>query len=589
MAKTKQTIERFIKDYEGYIESIQSSISRVKQEQSLWQQEQKALDEAWAGAPVVANLVGTHSSKDWWAALNATDHPDLMAIRVKADEDIAELVQHQRFARDKIQECTLRNQDLDRKMQETTSVYSEAVHDKEVADSVLKAANATRESFFDQWTDVHAKKWARQPDAARSPMEYDYDQPQPWWAKPWLLAMTNSAMAENMKQAAYFKEKTGKSLYEAAQGYQQRLQAREEAKEQHSQASIRLGHVTQIRSALEHNKKQTTDELQRSLQWIAPETGPHSLHEQTVHIQSKAIDRAARFCIMNNVATVGALTLALPDAQEYAQRAGKYMAMQKVKDSLDTTVTQWRHGEKNVEAGLDAFKKLGRKHHRHTKVSVDSESVQNLTRNIEHASVTMHGRFKSARENFRNPTPFATTPPTATSFSNNSSNYSNSSTTSNDSTFWTMAWMYMLMSPSHASGFESGNSVFSDGQHSNLLDPQKFEQEFNKANDGSGVGLVYDPALDGPLDTSGIGAISVDTPSSDFFSGATSFSVDVPDVSIEVDKSSSGASWSSSDSGSSWSSSSSDSGSSWSSGSSCSSSSGSSCSSSSGSSCGSSD
>ena len=66
MSTTKQSIARFIDEYESYLSSIQNSISRVEKERQQWRSERDELENNWAGAPVVATLVGSHPPDAWW-------------------------------------------------------------------------------------------------------------------------------------------------------------------------------------------------------------------------------------------------------------------------------------------------------------------------------------------------------------------------------------------------------------------------------------------------------------------------------------------------------------------------------------------
>lgn len=580
MAKSKQSIELFIDEYEKYLRSIKASISRVDKERDQWVKEQTSIEENWAGTPVVANLVAAHTQEAWWAGLEKASDPQLQDIRRKAEKKVADLARNQQFAKDKIQECTAISNGMSDKLSEADTVLGAAQAKRDAANTVLDNATRARSEANDAWTDVHVKKWKRQGVAARSPMDYDYSAPQPWWAKPWLLAVINSEMASNMQDAARFKERTGKDLYATVQGYEQRTETLRQAQETAKIADRDFRRVEQVYTSMVDAKKENERELQRSIDCILPDAGPKSLAAQSLHIRTSAVETAAKYCIMNNVAEVGNLTLVLPDAQEYAQRAGKLAAMQKVTESLNTATTNWRKGEKGVENALEQLNKLARKHSRRTKLTMDTGPVQKMASDIENASVHTQSRFRSARPMMSQSTPFA-----SRSFSGNNDTVVHHTTVnnSNDSAFWTMAWMYLLMSPSPASAIEHGanngnNLVPSDSTALPLLDPQQFENDFQNANGGLGIANITFEDLALP-DTS----VSVDSDRSwSTDSGGGGFSVDIPDVQIDtssVSSSSGGSSWSSSSDSSSYSSSSS-------SGSSCSSSSGSSCSSSSGSSCG---
>ena len=564
MAKTKQTIARFIDEYGTYLSSIQNSIARVEKEREQWVKEQKAMEETWAGTPVVANLAAAHSHEAWWAALEKTTDPTLHDIRKEAERKVASLVQNQQFSKDKIEECTLLSQSMMVKLADADSVMAEAHAKKQEADAQLEKALRARNEFQDSFIDGLINKWESQPAASRSPMNYDYSAPQPWWAKPWLLAITNSEMAANMLDAARFEQKTGKNLYAAAQGYEQRRVTLQEAQDVANTANRDYKKFEVVYNSLVDAKQSNDKELQRSIDWILPDYGPKSLAAQSQHMRTSAVEKAAKYCIVNNVAQVGGLSLVLPNAEEYARLAGKLAAMKKVTDSLDTATNNWKKGEIGVEGALDQLNKLARKHNRSTKVSIDTDPAQNMARGIEQASINTHDRFKSARPLMRQNTPFAPQPlPVNTNTVVPTHTASNSSTNTNDSTFWMMAWMYLMMSPGPASAIENGSRDMAptDGAALPLLDPVKFEHDFQNAN--GGLGLASDISL-GSLAIADP-QIFVDSARGWASDSSAGFSVSIPDVQIDtssISTSSSGSSWSSSESSSYSSSSSSDSGSS---------------------------
>lgn len=483
MAKTKKTIAAFIKEHEAYLISIQGSVSRVANERDEWVRELESLAEKWSGTPVVANAVASHSQEAWWDALERTDVPELQHIWRDAEDTVSSLVRGQRLAKDNILECTRLSQELGLKLQEADVTLGNAEDVKKAALSKTKAAVGAREASNDAWLDVHVKKWERQGVASRAPMNYDYSAPQPWWAKQWLLSVINSEMATNMQDARQFEKKTGTNLYAVAQGYQQRLADRDQTQAAYRAANSDAERIERVHNALVQEQSNNEFKLQRSIKDVFPTTGPVSLKSQSLHARTSAVEDAARYCIMNNVDNVAGLALVLPNADAYAQQAGKYAAMQKVADSLKSTTAHWRQGEQVVNAGLAELKKLSRKHSTHTNIGLDTTKTQDMTENIERASIGTHARAQSARPLLHNPSPFS-----SNSFST-SRNASTTTTTSNsnDSLFWTIAWMHLLTSNSHAASINQSTSNISENGTLPLLDPQQFENNFNNANGGLGL------------------------------------------------------------------------------------------------------
>ena len=227
--------------------------------------------------------------------------------------------------------------------------------------------------------------------------------------------------------------------------------------------------------------------------------------------------------------------LELPDAQVYAQQTGKMAAMKEVEQTLAKATANWRQGEKAVEEGLRKLNKFKRQHSSSTKIKMDTSGIQSATRNIEHASLGMKKRFSAARPAMQQSTPFA-----ASSFSNSgSTTHYHTTTNSSDSNFWTMAWMYMLLSDN---GHAHGNA-----DTPTLLDPQKFEADYQNAN--GGLGLTGDFSN---LDFSmGDPDVSVERDRSFAASTDGGFNIDASSFDVpamEVESSGGGSSWGSSSS-----------------------------------------
>ena len=157
MAKSKQSIELFIDEYEKYLRSIKASISRVDKERDQWVKEQTSIEENWAGTPVVANLVAAHTQEAWWAGLEKASDPQLQDIRRKAEKKVADLARNQQFAKDKIQECTAISNGMSDKLSEADTVLGAAQAKRDAANTVLDNATRARSEANDAWTDVHVK------------------------------------------------------------------------------------------------------------------------------------------------------------------------------------------------------------------------------------------------------------------------------------------------------------------------------------------------------------------------------------------------------------------------------------------------
>lgn len=552
MSKTKQSIARFIDEYESYLSTIKKSISRVEAERKQWQKERDELEGNWAGAPVVATLVATYPQEVWWKALAQSDVKELRSTHANAERKVQELVDTQQFAKDKIQECTRLSRELSEREASTRSMVQATQKTKDAAKAVADNAWNLRNSYLDNRLDAQVQKWQQQPVVARSPLVYDYSKPQPWWAKPWLLAVINPEMGRNMAYAKDYERQAGKNLYEALQGYAKRKDVHDHTKAELDEATAAANAVGKTHDSIVQAQRTNEEELQRNTGWVLPESGPRSLASQADHIRTTAIEYAARYCITNNIAQVGGLALALPDAQVYAQQTGKMLAMKEVEQSMAKATANWRQGEKAVEAGLSNLNKLARKHSRSTKISLDSSGVQSATRNMEEASIGMQKRFSAARPAMQQSTPFA-----ANSFSGSSSTtHYHTTTNTSDSNFWTMAWMYMLLSDNGHAHASHGNT-----DTPTLLDPQKFEADYQNAN--GGLGLTGD--FSNLNFSTGEADVSLERDRSFAASTDGGFNIDVP--AMEVESSGGGSSWSSSGSSSSGSSSWSSSGSesSWSS------------------------
>ena len=553
MAKSKQTIAAFIDEYEAYLRSINSSISRVQKERAQWLKEKTAIEDNWAGRPIVQTLKALHSQETWWNALKKATEPGLQRIYQGAIDKITHLVQGQQFTKDKVQECTALDKNLGLKLSDADLVLGEARQQNTLAKSTLDAALGIRQEYHDSWLDSRFSNWKKQREKARPPIHYDYSAPQPAWAKPWLLPVLNADMAKNMKAAAVFKETTGKSLYAVAQGYEARLFSLQQAKQSVDATKTEYQRVETIYNSLVDAKINNERELERSMQWILPETGSTSLIHKTQDAHALAIEYAIKYCILNNVTKMGNIELPLLGAHEHAQRIGKIAAIKNVAEALDTSATHWKTGEDNVERALRQLNALARKHNKRTAVSIDTAPVQKMARDIEQASIVVHSRFESVRPKMSQSTPFVSQP-----FSGNSN--------SNDSNFWTMAWMYLLLNTNSNTSMSSGvqNPGSGDGQTLLFLDPVKFEDEFQNANGGLGLSGVM------PLETLNIsidGARVLTSHDSEFSVNISDLKIDIASSSFSGSSSSgySSSSWSSSDSSSYSSSSSSDS----SSGSSC--------------------
>ncbi len=547
MSKTKQSIARFIDEYESYLSTIKKSISRVEAERKQWQKERDELEGNWAGAPVVATLVATYPQEVWWKALAQSDVKELRSTHANAERKVQELVDTQQFAKDKIQECTRLSRELSEREASTRSMVQATQKTKDAAKAVADNAWNLRNAYLDNRLDAQVQKWQQQPVVARSPLVYDYSKPQPWWAKPWLLAVINPEMGRNMAYAKDYERQAGKNLYEALQGYAKRKDVHEHTKAELDEATAAANAVGKTHDSIVQAQRTNEEELQRNTGWVLPESGPRSLASQAEHIRTTAVEYAARYCIMNNIAQIGGLALALPDAQVYAQQTGKMLAMKEVEQSMAKATANWRQGEEAVEAGLSNLNKLARKHSRSTKISLDSSGVQSATRNMEEASIGMQKRFSAARPAMQQSTPFA-----ANSFSgSNSTTHYHTTTNTSDSNFWTMAWMYMLLSDNGHAHASHGNT-----DTPTLLDPQKFEADYQNAN--GGLGLTGD--FSNLNFSTGDADVSLERDRSFAASTDGGFNIDVP--AMEVESSGGGSSWSSSGS-SSWGSSGSDS--SWSS------------------------
>lgn len=570
MSTTKQSIARFIDEYESYLSSIKKSIARVELERKQWQKERDELEENWAGAPVIAALVASHPQDAWWKALAQADIKELRATHTNAEKKIQELVDTQQFAKDKIQECTRLSRELSEREASTRSIVDSTQKTKDAAKAVADNAANLRNSYLDNRLDAQIQKWQQQPVVARSPLVYDYSKSQPWWAKPWLLAVINPEMGRNMAYAKDYERESGKNLYEALQGYAKRKDVHDHTKAELDEAIASANAIKKTHESILQAQQNNNAELTRNTGWVLPDSGPRSLVSQSEHIRATAVEYAARYCITNNIPQVGSLALELPDAQVYAQQTGKMAAMKEVDQTLAKATANWRKGEKAVQDGLNNLNKLARKHTRSTKITLDSSGVLAATRNMEEVSIGMQKRFSAARPAMQQSTPFA-----ANSFSgSNSTTHYHTTTNTSDSNFWTMAWMYMLLSDNSHAHASHGNT-----ETPTLLDPQKFETDYQNAN--GGLGLAGD--FSNLNFSMGDSDVSLERDRSFAASTDGGFNIDVPAMEVE---SSGGSSWGSSSSSgsSSWGSSSSDSSSSWSS----SSYSSSSDSSSSGSSCGSS-
>lgn len=535
MSTTKQSIARFIDEYESYLSSIQKSISRVEKERQQWCSERDALENNWAGAPVVASLVAAHPQDAWWKALSQSDIKELRATHSNAERKIKELIDTQQFARDKIQKCTRLSRELSERETSTRSMVNSAQKTKDTAKAAADSAWNMRNSYLDPQLDTQVQKWQQQPIVARSPLVYDYNKPQPWWAKPWLLAVINPDMGRNMAYAKDYQRQSGKNLYEALQGYAKRKDVHEHTKAELDEATAAAEAVGKTHDSIVQVRQTNETELKRNTGWILPETGPQSLANQSEHIRATAVEHAARYCIMNNIAQVGGLVLELPDAQVYAQQTGKMAAMKEVEQTLAKATANWRQGEKAVEEGLSKLNKFKRQHSSSTKIKMDTSGIQSATRNIEHASLGMKKRFSAARPAMQQSTPFA-----ASSFSNSgSTTHYHTTTNSSDSNFWTMAWMYMLLSDN---GHAHGNA-----DTPTLLDPQKFEADYQNAN--GGLGLTGDFSN---LDFSmGDPDVSVERDRSFAASTDGGFNIDASSFDVpamEVESSGGGSSWGSSSS-----------------------------------------
>ena len=522
MAKSKKTIAQYLTIYKEHASKIAESITRIESEKKSWSREHDDLVMEWYGTDKVQALFSANPLDTWWKQITQYDmfHPSTLDSTLKkvfqsGCNDIKNIEDTQANNEARLARLNVKLEETRTQIGPLQKKWQAFIGLTEVHKTKMERIQAERALNHDEFIDARHEQWQEQiPQGSRHPLQQDYSRPQAWWAQPWILKMVNPTLLQNIEDAKKYKKLTGQNLYASAHAYWARKEKLHKAAEEYNSTHTVTEETLKTIKRLDETSSQLYEQKCEVEKALFKATGPDSLTKQIQVVQTRTVKDMLRHCLRERITSLAGVTLAVPTASEHSQLLGKEQAIDKVRSQLQTTLTKWTQARTNVDTAVSKLESLARKHSRSTQISMDASGVEKLSSSMDGASRNMQTRYQQGRNYLSNPTPFSR---------RDDDDYYQRQQTNNDSMFWTLAWMHLIMSDSHASGNHLNNET-------PLLDIETFQTKYDDT-----LGSLDTSALD--VNTS-MEAFNFDTPtfpSSDLVIDTPTFNVD---TSFSVDTSS---------------------------------------------------
>lgn len=371
MSTNTKTISIVLETYKDLWDQATSGINQLQNAVSSLSAAKQDLEIAFVSSEHLDEVVNTSDPKTWFEALRNEQNPHLKLFHTSTELTIKGFGFNQNAAAEKLQEHTSRAQLLNEQLKNAQDQLLNSHRDSDQAYQHFHETAALKIEHHDHFLDKHMDAWMRS-SSRWTPLEFDHQAPQPFWAKPWLLAIINPARARYMEQANQFeKESNGLNLKLTSLTYPIR-------KETAARANAAVSYGCDIRSTIEDTIDTLVDSIQQnSLQlekaqiWLASEESPTFRAKNIASAYKECAELVVRYCIRHNISSVGSLPVSLLDSAEYDEKTNSIITLDNRQATLRNEISHYKELVNILNQNIENLERLKYKKGSSAKVSMD--------------------------------------------------------------------------------------------------------------------------------------------------------------------------------------------------------------------------
>ena len=442
MSKTKQTVSRWISDFEQLERMASDARSSLEREQREWAQIRKE-DPNVISKSEIQNIYHSKPLSEWWTLMEI-HYPNLTQAHARYEaterEHANKRSEHQAALR---REAVTVNAQLKTAL---TSFEASTSRMDQLKQEELKAHQAIS-TYQDNNLRMQADVWEQAAKSSlifllESPLYHDYTKDKGLFNN--LAALVSPTVRAFQRQSYRYKEETGVSMVDAYASMPKRAVALEEAQMQINEALPEYERLEKVVSSLTAQSREINKGIENTLI-------PGSLDERLLIAKKDAVIQAIDMAASNARKGKPGMPVGISAYDEQAKKIhdAKLNVAKLGFQDLEQLIKVADSVESVVKKNLTSLKKV---RDRSAKVAIDISPLKTAVSSFQTSASNTTKEMKTRRTRLAAAQPAVAAPAYSSGFTNNTQSYQTnySSSSSSGDGFWFWMWYTHMMGDNHA-------------------------------------------------------------------------------------------------------------------------------------------